>query len=42
MEIKEFAEERLRQGLITILVSLDVKGDFDAAWWPNILKTLKT
>jgi hypothetical protein len=41
MEIKEFAQEGLRQGLITILVSLDVKGAFDAAWWPNTLKTLK-
>jgi retron-type reverse transcriptase len=41
MEIKEFAKEGLRQGLITIIVSLEVKGAFDAAGWPNILKTLK-
>jgi hypothetical protein len=41
LEIKEFAEEGLRQELITILVSLDVKGTFEAAWWPNIIKTLK-
>jgi hypothetical protein len=39
--VKEFVEEGLRQGLITILVSLDVKGAFDAAFWPSILKTLK-
>jgi len=41
MAVKEFAEERLRQGLITILVSLGVKAAFDAAWWPCILKTLQ-
>jgi hypothetical protein len=28
------------RGHIAILVSLDVKGAFDAAWWPSILKTL--
>jgi len=39
MAVKEFAEEGLRQGLIIILVSLDFKGAFDAAWWPGILKT---
>jgi hypothetical protein len=32
MTVKEFIEERLQKGLITILVSLDVKGAFDAAW----------
>jgi hypothetical protein len=31
----------MRQGHMTILVSLDVKGAFDAAWLPSILKTLK-
>jgi hypothetical protein len=31
----------MRQGHIAILVSLDVQGAFDAAWWPSILKTLK-
>jgi len=41
MTVKEFIEERLRKGLITILVSLDVKGAFDAAWWPSILMVLK-
>ena len=38
--VKEFIEEGLRKGLITILVSLDVKGAFDAAWWPSILMAL--
>ncbi|GFG35110.1 hypothetical protein Cfor_01406, partial [Coptotermes formosanus] len=31
----------MREGHIAILVSLDVKGAFDAAWWPSTLKTLK-
>jgi len=29
------------KGLITILVILDVKGAFEAAWWPSILMALK-
>jgi len=41
MTVKEFVEEGLRQGLITILVSLNVKGALNAAWWLSILKTLK-
>ena len=41
MAAKEFVEEGLRQGLITIFVNLDVQGALDAAWWPGILKTLK-
>ena len=41
MAAKKFVEEGLRQGLITILVSLDVQGTFDAAWWPGILNTLQ-
>jgi len=41
MTVKEFIEEGLRKGLITIVVSLDVKGAFDAAWWPSILIALK-
>jgi hypothetical protein len=40
MAVKEFVEKGLRQGLITILVSLDVRAAFDAAWWASILKTL--
>jgi hypothetical protein len=41
MIVKECVEEGLCEGLITVLVSLDVKGAFDAAWWPSILMTLK-
>jgi hypothetical protein len=39
--VKEYLEEGIREGHIAILVSLDVRGTFDAAWWPSILKTLK-
>ena len=41
MAVKKSVEEGLRQGLITIIVSLDVQGAFDAAWWTGILKTLQ-
>jgi hypothetical protein len=34
-------EEGLKAGRVLVLVSLDVKGDFDAAWWPSILKSLQ-
>jgi len=39
--VKGFVEESLKAGRVLVLVSLDVKGDFDAAWWPNILKSLQ-
>jgi len=41
MEIKEIVKEGLAAGDVTALVSLDVKGAFDAAWWPGILKELR-
>jgi len=34
----KFKEENLRLKQCAVLVSLDVKGAFDAAWWPSILK----
>ena len=40
LAVKEYLEG-MSQGHIAILVSLDVKGAFDAAWWPSILKTPK-
>ena len=39
--MKDYIEDELRERHITILANFDVKGAFDAAWWPNILKTLK-
>ena len=41
MEVKKYTEESLRLKQSTVIVSLDVKGAFDAAWWPNILKQLR-
>lgn len=41
MTVKEFVEDGLREWLIAILVSLDVIGAFDTAWWPSILKNPK-
>jgi hypothetical protein len=41
LAVKEYLEEGIRERHIAILVSLNVKGAFDAAWWPSILKTLK-
>ena len=41
LAVKEYLEEGKREGHMAILVSLDIKDAFDAAWWPSILKTLK-
>jgi len=41
MAVKGFIEEGLSAGEIIVLISLDVKGAFDAAWWPSILNGLK-
>jgi hypothetical protein len=40
MAVKDFRDEALTKGHIVALISLDVKGAFDAAWWPSILKAL--
>lgn len=39
--LKEFIYEAFQNGQITVIVSLDVKGAFDSAWWPSVLKALK-
>jgi len=41
MAVKGFVEEGLAAGEILVLVSLDVIGAFDVAWWPSILNGLK-
>ena len=41
MAVKEIIEENLKQKNCTAVVSLDVRGAFDAAWWPSILHKLK-
>jgi hypothetical protein len=34
-------EPQLEKGKVLIMASLDVKGAFDADWWPTILKGLR-
>jgi hypothetical protein len=41
LAVKEYLEEGVSEGHIAILVSLNVRGAFDAAWWPSILEILK-
>jgi Reverse transcriptase (RNA-dependent DNA polymerase). len=41
MEMKVFVRNGLAAGDDIVLVSLDVKGAFDAAWWPSILNWLR-
>ena len=41
MSVKQFIEPELESGRVVIMASLDVKGAFDAAWWPAILKGLR-
>jgi hypothetical protein len=41
MAVKNFVLEGLTAGDVIVLVSLDVKGAFDAAWWPAMLNGLR-
>jgi hypothetical protein len=41
MEAKQFIEPVLEKRGLVIMTSLDVKGAYDAAWRPGILKGLK-
>jgi len=41
MAIKNIVEEALNAGEVVILASLDIRTAFDAAWWPNIIKSLQ-
>jgi len=41
MAVKVINEENLKQKDCTSVVSFDVRGAFDAAWWPRILRNLK-
>ena len=41
MSLKETVQGILNKGEYVALVSLDVKGAFDAAWWPSILTALR-
>jgi hypothetical protein len=41
MSVKNIVDEGLKAGEVIILVSLDIQTAFDAAWCPNILKSLQ-
>jgi hypothetical protein len=41
VEAKKLIELELVKRKVVIMTSVDVKGAFDAAWWPSILKGLK-
>ena len=40
VEMKNFVMESLAAGEVIVLASLDVKGAFEAVWWPSILNGL--
>jgi hypothetical protein len=41
MAAKGFVRENLQQRNYVVMVSLDIKGAFDVAWWPSILSNLR-
>ena len=41
LSVKEFIKNSLTAKKSVVVTSLDVKGAFDAAWWPSILFNLK-
>jgi len=41
MVVKDIVQDSLAAGDVIALVSLDVQGAFDAAWWPVILKEMR-
>ena len=38
---KQLIEPELDRGTVVVMASLDVKGAFDAAWWPAVLNGLR-
>jgi hypothetical protein len=42
MALKVFVQDSLNDRQYVALIILDVKGAFDAAWWPTFLNSLKT
>jgi len=41
MEARQYIEPQLERGRVVIMASLDVRGSFDSACWPAILKGLR-
>ena len=42
MEVRQYIQPQLERGSVVIIASLDVRGAFDSAWWPGILKGCET
>jgi hypothetical protein len=41
MALKDFVQESINEGQYIAVISLNVQGAFDAAWWPAILASLR-
>jgi len=41
MVVIEFVQDSLAAGDVIALVSLDIQGASDVAWWPEILKEMR-
>jgi hypothetical protein len=41
MDLKDYVQRSMEEGQYIALISIDVKGAFDAAWWPGILFSLR-
>ena len=41
MALKDYVQSSIDDGQYVAVISLDVKGAFDAAWWPGILASLR-
>jgi hypothetical protein len=42
MDLKGYVQKSMEEGQYVALISLDVRGEFNSAWWPGILFSLKT
>ena len=42
MDLKDYVQESMKERQYIALISLDVKGALDTAWWPGILFSLRT
>jgi len=41
LALKNFVQQSVNEGQYVAVINLDVKGAFDAAWWPGILESLR-
>ena len=41
MALKDYVQSSIDDGQYVAVISLDVKGAFEAAWWPGILASLR-